>query len=891
VLTIHQTKVFRGPSLWGPVPVILLEVSIGELEVRLSRETPLFFERLSALVPSLRDDGDLVNRPEGGLRRLLLDRLALALQQVAAAQGAQEQAVWTGDTLAYAETFPTAQAGYYRVAYAYEYAALGEAAGTLAVRLLNHLLYDTEPEFDFDSELTTLVEVTKQLAYRGTTAVIVAAAKQRGIPVECIRPHAGIDGDIVQLGHGRYQRRVLWGSITSQTPLLADTIATDKRLTARLLQEAGLPTAQNSVVHTADEAVEAATVLDYPVVLKPLNGAHGRGVVINLPDEVAVREAFPLARAKSHSGQVVVETFIPGKDYRILVIANQVVAVAERVPAHVIGDGRHTVAQLIEIANADPRRGVDHEKILTCITVDTHTLTVLTTQGLSLEDVPEEGRAVSMKLTGNMSTGGTAIDRTDEIHPHNIEIARQAAMVVGLDVAGIDLMTPDIARSVYDQGGAIIEVNQQPGLRAHTHPTHGTPRDVGMAIVDMLFPPGRPSRVPIVAITGTNGKTTTTRMIAHIMTTAGRTVGMTTTDGMFIGGIRIAAGDLAGPSAARQVLRNPAVDCAVLETARGGLLKAGLGFDHCDVAVVTNVAADHLGDRGIETVADMAKVKAIVPRAVAPDGASVLNADDPFTVAMAAAAGGEIVYFSLDEHNRVIHDHVRQGGRAVVLHPMERGELLMLLAGEEATAILSAAEIPATMEGRIRANIANALAATAAAVAQQVPLETIRAALRTFANSVTQTPGRFNFLEIDGRRVLIDYCHNLHGLEGMADFIKRIGVAHTVAVIAMPGDRTDEHIAAFGRLAAQIFDELVIWDTPAEFRRNRGPGEVPSLLQAAAVAGGLPREKISHSDDEQVAARMAIAKGRPDGLVVMLVGSGRSLVRAERSRHLQEGLT
>jgi cyanophycin synthetase len=446
-------------------------------------------------------------------------------------------------------------------------------------------------------------------------------------------------------------------------------------------------------------------------------------------------------------------------------------------------------------------------------------------------------------------------------------------MVVGLDVAGIDFITVDIARSVREQRGAIVEVNQNPGLRLHTHPTVGASRDVGGAIVDMLFPPGTPSRVPIVAVTGTNGKTTTTRMIAHIMTTAGKTVGMATTNGISIAGTQIAAGDMAGARPARKVLRNPRIDYAVLETARGSILRDGLGFDRCDVAIVTNVAADHLGQRGIETVPDMAKVKAVVPRAVAPDGASVLNADDPYTVGMAEVAGGEILFFSLDEQNPIIGQHVAQGGRAVVLHATEAGEMLTLLAGQGQTELLLAEEIPATMGGRIRVNIQNAMAATAAALAQDVPAEAIRSALRSFANSFVQTPGRFNLLEIEGRTVVLDYFHNVHGLEAMADFVKQMRAPYTVAVIQMAGDRTDDHITAFGRLAAQIFDELVIRDALPNYRRRRKPGEIPARLQAAALAGGLAPERVTlmPDHDELAAAQVGIAKGGKDGLVVLFV--------------------
>jgi cyanophycin synthetase len=833
MLTIHRTRILGGPNIWEPVPVIMVNVAIGELEGRLERETPVFFEPLIALLPSLEAHRAMVGNPELKVARLLLPEIALALQQRA------------GAMVHLAQTHPTDVPGEYSIVYDYQYGEVGAAAGSLAVRLLNHLLYGSEPAFDFAHELDeTIIQPTKHHTAGPFIDTIVAAAKRRGIPVLQLTPTP----PIVQLGTGAYQRRIA-GSVPAQTTVLPSTIFSDTALTRRFLHDSRLPVPRSVVVRDVDAAVEAAGRLGYPVVLMESVSTQHPRPSLALESEAAVRTAFPGAAHEGDSGQVVVMRAAMGTSYRILVVGDQVVAMVEQVPAPPSDTGRRSRDEVVARATPDSELSPDH------------------------------------------STGGATIDRTDQIHPDTVQLACQAALVVGLEVAGIDIITPDIGQSIVEDGGVIVAVDPVPDLRLHTHPSEGTPRDVGMAIVDHLFPPGQPVRAPIVAVTGTNGKTTTTRMITHIMTTAGKKVGMTSTDGIMVNGLQLVSGDLAGAPEGRQVLRQPVIDFAVLETARGGILRDGLGFDRCDVAVVTNVAADHLGQDGINTVADIAKVKAVVPRAVVPEGASVLNADDPLTVAMAEVAGGEIVFFSMREDSPVVPAHLRQGGRAVMLRQTRAGEMLTMVADQVETEVLLVQEIPATMEGRIRVNIANALAATAAAIAHGLPLDPIRAALRTFANTVVQSPGRFNLLQIDGRQVVVDYCHNLHGLEGMADFIKRMDVAHTVAVIAMPGDRTDEHITAFGRLAAQIFDELVIWDTPAEYRRSRKPGEVPALLQTAAIAAGLAPEKISHSDDEQVAARMAIQKGRPGGLVVMLVGSGRSLLRTERSRHLQEGLT
>jgi cyanophycin synthetase len=859
-IEIRSTTVYRGPNIWARMPAILLEVDIGELEEKPTNKIPGFYEHLTELLPGLYEHNCSVGKPGGFLQRMregtwmghVLEHVALELQNLAGAE------VTRGKTRGAGER------GVYNVVYAYAQEDVGIAAGKLAVRLLNHLCFNTEPDFDFVRELEEkVIRLAEQLAYGPSTGAIVGEAERRGIPVLRLDPRRSL----VQLGHGAYQKRV-WATVTSATANISVDVAGNKELTNRLLHEVGIPVPRASVVRNAQAAVDAAGRLGYPVVLKPLDGNHGRGVMINLPDEAAVREAYPIAEGESRNGSVVVETFIPGKDYRILVVNNQVVAVAERVPAHVVGDGKHTVRELVEVTNQDPRRGVGHEKILTRIVIDTQTVEVLARNGLTLDDVPEEGRFVQLKLTGNMSTGGTSIDRTDDIHSDNVEIARQAAMVVGLDVAGIDFITPDIARSVREQRGAIVEINAGPGFRMHTHPTEGHPRHVGRAVIDMLFPPGSPSRVPIAAVTGTNGKTTTSRMIAHIMKTAGKKVGLTTTDGIYIDGTQIAAGDMSGPTSAQMVLKNPAIDYAVLETARGGILRSGLGFDRCNVAVVTNISSDHLGLKGVNTLGELARVKEVVPQSVLPDGASVLNADNPYTVEMARTARGQLIFFSMDEDNPVIRDHLRERGKAVVLRPTRHGEMITLIEHRRDTSLLLAEEIPATMDGRIRVNIQNAMAAAAAAFAQDVQLEYIRNALRTFTSNFFQSPGRFNLLEIDGRRVLLDYCHNVAGLESMADFVKRMDADRTIAMIAVPGDRSDEDIAAFGRLAGGTFDAIVIREDANP--RGRKRGEVADLLQTAIAAGGLSDGNVEVVLDEMEAARAAIAQAQRNDLVILL---------------------
>ena len=854
-----SSRVYIGPSTWSLARVIQMTVDIGELEDRPTNKIVGFTNRLSELMPTLHDHQCSVGRPGGLIERMhdgtwmghVLEHVALELQNLA------------GSEVTRGLTRSTDKTGIYDVIYQYHQRDLGLSAGELARRLLNWIVYDDDADFDFDAELETLIRLAERLDYGPSTRALVDEAERRSIPVMRLDDTYSL----VQLGHGIHQQRI-WATTTSQTSNIAVDLASNKRLTNQMLRGIGIPVPRGVTVSSVDDAVRAAGSIGYPVVLKPVDGNHGRGVRINLKNEAEVRENFDLAQQESRSDRIIVESYIEGNDHRILVVGGNVVAVAERVPAHVIGDGEHTVEELIDVTNEDPRRGIGHEKVLTRITVDRAVRELLASQEFALDAVPEDGRFVQLRLTGNLSTGGTAIDRTDDIHPDNVEIAEQAARVIGLDIAGIDMLVKDISQPIKDQQGAICEVNAGPGFRMHTNPTDGHPRDVARPVIERLFPRGADSRVPIIAITGSNGKTTTTRMIAHILKMHGQRVGMTTTDGIYIDGTQILRGDMSGPQSARMVLQNPTVEVAVLETARGGILRQGLGFDRCDVGVVTNITGDHLGKPGVGSIRDLARIKAVVPRSVFRNGYSVLNADDARCMAISKYARGDTVLFSTDAQNPRIREHVRSRGLAIVLKDTSQGEMIFILEGKRETAVLNVRQIPATFEGRARFNVKNALAATAAAYVSGCGVETIRTALRSFTTSFYQTPGRANIANVHGFQVLIDYCHNPAGLEELADFVGRLMPKRTIAMIAMPGDRRNEDIATFGQIAASAFDLFVIRED--RHRRGRRPGEVSDLLRQALLDNGIEPGSIRVIRDELEAAQAALDTAESDDLVLLL---------------------
>ena len=763
---------------------------------------------------------------------------------------------------------------------------VGIEAGKFAVRIVNHLVDPaSDPDLDYLAELEALIRLAERAAFGPSTQAILDEAASRDIPFIRLDRHS-----LVQLGQGVHQQRIR-ATMTSRTSGIAVDVASDKNLTNRLLDSAGLPVPKADVVQDVEAAVATARRLGFPCVIKPLDGNHGRGVQLDLQNEDDVRAAWPGAFGETRTGEVVVETFIHGNDYRCLVIGGRVAAIAERVPASVVADGKSTVRELVDRTNADPRRGIGHEKVLTKIKLDVAAEELVRDQGLTLDAVPPAGSRVKLALTGNMSTGGTSIDRTMEAHPDNVEIAEMAARVVGLDVAGIDFICPDITVPVRETGGAIVEVNAAPGFRMHTHPTEGEPQYVARPVIDLLFPAGAPSRIPIIGVTGTNGKTTTVRMIAHILKLMGRRVGMTSTDGIVVDGRMIKRGDMSGPKSARMILQNPTVDTAVFEVARGGILREGLGYDRNDVAVVTNVTGDHLGIGGIDTVRQLADVKAVLVESVPRSGTAVLNADDVNVARMGQRCDGAVIYFSMETDKGEpgfdrVDGHCGRGGAAFVLRHTAEGDQIVLRHGPRVMPVLYTHLIPATFGGKARMNVANALAAAAAAWASGAHLHDIRQGLRTFTTSFFQAPGRLNLVEVGGVRVVIDYCHNVDGMRNLADFVNRmmlengVRTGRAIGVIGVPGDRRNEDMRDYGALAATAFDEIIVRED--RNLRGRAPAETAAEVLAgvtSARASGGVTETAEEILDELTAVREALGRANPGDLLVMCVDDALSVYR------------
>ena len=917
-MKVTRIKSYEGRNIYSHHPVVAMLVDLGKYDGRKTTDLPGFKDLLLRALPGLATHHCSSSRPGGFVRRLedgtflghVIEHVALELQAMA------------GWTVVYGKTRQAEGKGLYNVIFECGSAAGGIEAGRRAVEIVRAVAVERLPEVA--PHLRIIREAAEAAGLGPSTAAIAAEATRRGIPVKRLGP-----GSLLVLGHGFRQRRVS-ATVTSRTSCPAVDLAQDKVMTKEVLAQAGVPVPQGFIVDGPRAAVRALAALGPPVVVKPADGNQGRGVSLNLTSPAEVRAAFRLALAcREDCGEkVLVEKQVFGRHYRLLVIDGQVVAAAERLPAGVTGDGVKTVRELVDDANRDPLRGEGHQRPLTRMVIDSISTRVLGRQGLDPNAVPAAGRAVILRENPNLSTGGTARDVTDEVHPVNARLAVRAARLVGLDVAGVDVVSPDIARPLGEEDGAVLEVNAAPGLRMHLHPSEGRARAVAGPILDSLFRDARwdrlrrgverrrpaapegseakgspaswfwrgpwaaePGRIPIVAVTGTNGKTTVCRLIAHILSQSGLLVGLASTGGAWIGAEKVRDGDCAGPETATAILVDQAVEAAVLETARGGIIRDGLAFDRCHVGLVTNISADHEGQDGLETLEDLAYVKALVVEAVTRDGRAVLNADDPFVHGMAGRSRCDVVLFSRKADNLVVRKHLVRGGEAVYL----AGESIVIEAGRDrraraggpagpgfgSVATFPLAETPFTLGGLLPFQVENALAAVAATWSLGVPVETIRRALRTFGQAgvdqdYTSNPGRFQIWRVGRKTVVLDYGHNRAAYREILAAGGRLSGGDLLAVIGAPGDRRDEHLLEMGRLAARAADFIFIKEDADT--RGRARGEVASILLRGVLDTGFPEARVEVVPEEAVALERAVTRARPGDWVIVFYERAEPLV-------------
>lgn len=849
-MKILEIRTMKGPNYWSirRHKLIVMKLDLQELEEQPTNKIDGFYERLKEKLPSLYSHRCSEGVPGGFFTRVqegtwmghVVEHVALELQTMA------------GMDVGFGRTRGTGEHGVYHVVFEYMEAKVGEYSARMAVELCQALI--NGEEYALEGGIRKMREIRESERLGPSTGSIVEEAAKRGIPFIRLNRNS-----LVQLGYGVNQKRIQ-ATVASTTSNIAVEIACDKGETKNLLENASVPVPKGDMVYDEEDLEKAVRRIGYPIVVKPRDGNHGKGATININNwEEAVAA---LHAAKKYSRWVMVEQFITGFDHRLLVINYKFICAAKRTPAQVVGDGKHTVQQLIDIVNSDPRRGYGHENVLTEITVDSMTERILEEQNLTLESVLPEGEPLFLKTTANLSTGGTAEDVTDIVHPYNVFMAERIARIVGLDICGIDVMTPDIRIPFHENRAAILEVNAGPGFRMHLAPTDGLPRNVAEPVVDMLFPSGSNARIPIIAVSGTNGKTTTTRLMAHMVKNMGYKVGYTTTDGIYIQNELVERGDCTGPLSTEFVLKDPTVNFAVLECARGGILKAGLGFHKCDIAIVTNVAADHLGMKGINTLEELAKVKSVVPESVMPDGYSILNADDDLVYEMRKRVQSKIALFSLDENNPRIVEHCHKGGIACVV---ENGYVTINKAGWKIR-VEKIVNIPLTMSGRAVFMIQNVLPVVLASFLRNFPTEEIRQALHTFIPSPGQTPGRLNLFQFREFQVMVDYAHNTAGFEALKIFLDRTPATNKVGVIAGVGDRRDQDIKDLGRIAAQMFDEVVIRQD--KNLRGRSEQEIIDLM-VEGICEVNPSLKYTIIPKEPAAIEHAIKSAIPGSFITI----------------------
>ncbi len=849
-MKIREVRTLSGPNYWTRRPCIQMVLDIGELEEKPTNKIRGFYGRLKKALPSLYEHRCSIGSKGGFFQRVkkgtwmghVTEHVALELQTLAEME--------TG----FGRTRGTDEHGVYNVVYSYVVGEAGRRAGILAVELCEQLI--AKREFDIEAAVQELKELREKYKLGPSTGSIVAEAVRRGIPY--IRLNRG---SFVQLGYGNQQRKIR-ATMTDRTASIAVDYAADKWETKKILEDHGIPVPRGIVTRKFEDAKKSIRKIEYPLVVKPLDGNHGRGVTVGVNDPEHFATAFEAAKSQSRNGYVIVERTLEGNDYRVLVINGKMVAAAHRVPAHVTGNGKDTLQALIDRENENPLRGYGHENVLTEITVDHQTERLIEDAGFSLDSVLPKGEVLTLKTTANLSTGGTAADITDEVHPANVHIAERAIQLIGLDIGGVDIIAPDLTTPLNENEGGIVEINAAPGFRMHLQPTSGLARNVAEPVIDMLFPPGIRSTIPIVAVTGTNGKTTTTRLINHILKGAGSTVGMCTTEGVYIKNRLVYPGDMTGPKSHGLVLSDPTIDAAVLECARGGILRAGLGYRECNVGVVTNISPDHLGLKGIDTLKQLARVKSVIPQIVRKDGHAILNADDPLVARMERYVSGETIYYSLDPRNEIIRDHKKNNGISVVLE----GEQVCIYKGPWKYPLLSLVDIPITFDGKAAFNIMNTLAAVGATFALGISDENIKAGISTFFPSYSQTPGRTTLEDMLKFKVLIDFAHNEAGYRGLKDFALALPAERRILTVSLPGDRREEDFEQCSKIISEGFDQIIIFEY---YLRGRKPGEIMELYQKYLMEAGMDESAIAMIPDEKDALKFALDSARENDLVVL----------------------
>ena len=811
-MKIIEIKILRGPNYWSNYrnKLIAMKLDLEELEERPTNLIDGFSERIEKLIPTMfkhrcsrGNEGGFFERvKEGTWMGHVIEHIALEIQTLA------------GMECGFGRTRGTGKEGVYNVVFSYKEENVGIYAANAAVKIAEALIEGLE--YDLNNDIKTMREMREKFRFGPSTGSIVDEAVSRNIPFIRLNNQS-----LVQLGYGKNQVRFR-ATMTDKTSSIAVDLASNKEETKKMLTDAAIPVANGMCISDISEIETVIKRVGFPLVFKPLDGNHGKGASINVKTKEEAFVAFE--HAKKYSRKIIVEKFISGFDFRILVINHRFIAAALREPAHVIGDGVSTIAQLIEIENQDERRGYGHENVLTEISIDRETHDELSKLNFTLETILEKGKKCHLKGTANLSTGGTSTDVTDIVHPNNIFIFERISRVIGLDICGIDVMANNLNEPLEVTGGVVLEVNAAPGFRMHLAPANGLPRNVAAPVIDMLYPVGKSFTIPIIAVTGTNGKTTTTRLISHIVKNNGYRVGFTTSDGIYVQNSMLTKGDTTGPVSAEFILKDPTVEFAILETARGGILRSGLGFNKCDVAVITNIQEDHMGLSDINTLSDMARVKGVVARAVKRDGYAVLNADNKHCVSISKTVDCNIAYFSIDEKNPIIVEHCKKGGIAAIY---ENG-FITIQKGEWKFRVEKASHIPLTFGGRVTFMIYNVLAATLATYVYGFTIEDIKLNLETFIPSAAQTPGRMNIFEFKEYKVLIDFAHNADGFKGIKEFLTTVESPYKIGIITGTGDRRDDDIREMGRISAQMFDHIIIRQD--KFLRGRKAEDIVKLL-------------------------------------------------------------